>query len=59
MRTEILPLATYQIPHLCKQFNYGFALLVSLPRFKIINIFIKLGTKLSYFCETNHTVFER
>ena len=42
-RTELLLLATSHITiahHLCNQFNHGFALLISMPRFKSI-----------YFCQ--------
>ena len=52
-RTEILPLATSHIAHLC---NYVFALLISMPHFKSINfyqnrlkikLFLKKNTKFS------------
>ena len=55
-RTEILPLATSNKTHLCKQVNLVFAFLISMSRFKAL-IFIKIGIKLSYFCK-NYKTFE-
>ena len=44
-RTTILPLATSHIAiaHLCIQFNHGFVLLISMPRFKSINFYQDTG----------------
>ena len=49
---EILPLSISHITHLCSQFNYVFALLmsISMPCFKSIN-FYQNSLKLSYFCK--------
>ena len=47
-RNDILILATTHIDHLCNQFNYVFALLISMPRFKSI-YFYPNTPKLSNF----------
>ena len=46
-RAKILPLATFRIAHLCKQFNQ-FALPISMPRFKSI-IFYQYSPKIKLF----------
>ena len=47
-KADILPLTTTLIAHLRNQFNYVFALLIPMPRFKTL-IFAKIGLKLSCF----------
>ena len=49
-RIKILPLATFQIAHLCNEFIM-FALPISMPCFKSIIFLIKIALKLSYFCK--------
>ena len=51
-RIEILAIATSNFARLCNWYNHVFALLNSMSRFNSIN-FIKLGLKLSSFCQTN------
>ena len=50
-RAKILPLATFRIAHLCKQFNQ-FALPISMPRFKSI-IFYQYSPKIKLFLKKN------
>ena len=57
-KADILPLTSTLIAYLRSQFNYVFALLIPMPRFKNIN-FCKIGLKLSYFCTKNHKISER
>ena len=51
-RTEILPLATSYIviAHLCNEFNHGFVLLISMPRFISTN-FYKNRPKIKLFLQ--------
>ena len=55
-KTETHILASSHIGHFCNQFNYVFALLISIPKFFNIKflkalIFTKIGLKLSYFLQ--------
>ena len=57
-RTEILAITTSHIAHLCKLYSHVFALLISMPLSVKLN-FIKIGLKLSYFCQKKYNIFER
>ena len=46
-RVEILPLAATHIGHYRNQFNRVFALLISMPRLKVLS-FIKIGQNLLF-----------
>ena len=56
-RAKILPLATFHIAHLCKQFNQ-FALPISMPRFKSI-IFYQYSPKIKLFLKKKCKIFKR
>ena len=56
-RAKILPLATFHIAHLCKQFNQ-FALPISMPRFKSI-IFYQYNPKIKLFLKKKCKIFKR
>ena len=58
MRSEMLPLATSHIAHLCNQFNHVFALLISRPRFKSINL-NQNRPKIKLFWKKKYKIFER
>ena len=51
-RTAILPLPTSDIAHLCNWYNYAFALLISMPRFKSIT-FYQNRSKIKLFLPNN------
>ena len=56
-KAKILPLATFRIAHLCKQFNQ-FALPISMPRFKSI-IFYQYSPKIKLFLKKKCKIFKR
>ena len=51
-RTEILAIASSHIAHLCNNFNYVFARIISIPRFNnLALILIKICLRLKIFCQ--------
>ena len=55
-RTEILAIVTLHIAHLCNYYNHAFALLI-LFQVLIALIFVKIGLKLSDFCQKKTKCF--